>query len=132
MAITIYDGYLELHALRAPTGNYLPELQENSELYDAIVSEEICMFEQDNAVELFMLGRSGRHVCIEDTPQNRRRYARLQRKAREAAEAMWRSMRDDGDGPQSEITQEILANVADRERHELGCIACKGTGIIHA
>lgn len=91
--LTRYDGYLELHALRAPVGHYRQDLQDNSDLYDAIVSEEICTFEADHDIELFMLGRSGRHVCIEDTPRNRRRYASLQRKAIKAAREMWASMR---------------------------------------
>ena len=26
---------------------------------------------------IYLLGRSGRHVCVEDTPTNRRRYQRL-------------------------------------------------------
>lgn len=28
-------------------------------------------------LEIFLLGRSGRHVCVEDTPINRRRYQQL-------------------------------------------------------
>lgn len=28
-------------------------------------------------LEIYLLGRSGRHVCVEDTPTNRRRYQQL-------------------------------------------------------
>lgn len=32
-------------------------------------------------LQVYLLGRSGRHVCIEDTPINRRRYYAVQAKA---------------------------------------------------
>ena len=93
---TIYiDGgssYLELHALRAPVGHYCAEL--TAEEYDQRVQEAIADFELFNHCTLRMLGRSGRHVCLDDTPSNRRRYRSLQRKAIAAAQEMWDSMRE--------------------------------------
>jgi hypothetical protein len=84
--------YLELHALRAPVGDYHPDYQENA-AYDDAVAWAIKDFEFANQIELFCLGRSGRHICIADTPRNRRRYASLRRKAIAAARAMWDEMR---------------------------------------
>lgn len=96
MIIQYRDGYgpfyLELHALRAPVGSYHPDYQSH-EAYDDAVTWAIKDFEYENTVQLFCLGRSGRHVCIEDTPRNRRRYASLRRKAIAAAEALWAEMR---------------------------------------
>ncbi len=92
---TLYrDGsaeYLELHALRAPVGNYLPELTDGQ--YDMLVMQAVQDFELENDVDIFQLGRSGRHICIKDTPANRKRYASLQRKAIAAAKAFWASVR---------------------------------------
>lgn len=86
--------YLELHALRSPVGRYLPEV--DSDTYDFRIREAIQVFEEENNVEVFELGRSGRHICIEDTPTNRRRYASLSRKAIEAAKDVWTGMREKG------------------------------------
>lgn len=89
--------YLELHALRAPVGGYREEFQTSAssvgDPYDFAVQHAIRMFEEENAIEIYQLGRSGRHICIEDTPRNRKRYASLQRKAIVAAKAMWAEMR---------------------------------------
>lgn len=85
--------YLELHALRAPVGGYLQELVDNPDRYDSAVLTALHAFERDNDVTIYTLGRSGRHICIEDTPRNRRRYTLLRRKAIAAAQAMWATMR---------------------------------------
>ena len=94
-----HDGgraYLELHALRAPVGRYLRKYEQSVDLYDLAVSEAIKDFERLHDVDVYQLGRSGRHICIADTPRNRKRYATLQRSAIAAARALWRTMREPG------------------------------------
>lgn len=84
-------GYLELHAMRAPVGGYFEGLTDST--MNTIVQNTIELFERKHQIEILQLGRSGRHICIEDTPRNRRRYNSLQRKAIEAAQVMWKGMR---------------------------------------
>ena len=100
MATYYCDGsrrYLELHALRAPVGGYTgdfdPENDPRGEAYNVATMEAIRAFEARHHVTIYTLGRSGRHICIEDTAQNRRRYTRLSKAATEAAHALWASMR---------------------------------------
>lgn len=46
--------------------------------YEFIVSQAIrAMEEKHKNLKVYLLGRSGRHVCVEDTPVNRRRYQSL-------------------------------------------------------
>ena len=45
--------------------------------YYSLVNEACEKFEQKSGVEILLLGSSGRHVCVEDTDQNRRRYRSL-------------------------------------------------------
>jgi hypothetical protein len=95
MTPTIYydgrKGYLELHAMRSPVGNYLPHV--TPEFYEQTIWEAANYFQREYNIELFQLGRSGRHICIEDTPRNRRRYASLQKKAIQTAKELWAEMR---------------------------------------
>ena len=93
--ILYYDGrtgYLELHALRAPVGPYATWAQDD-DAYNFAIACAVQDFERENKIELYLLGRSGRHVCIEDTAKNRRRYKTLQRKAIAAAREVWADMR---------------------------------------
>lgn len=46
-------------------------------LYYSLVDSACQKFQEKSGVEVFLLGRSGRHVCVEDTDQNRRRYRSL-------------------------------------------------------
>jgi len=82
---TLYhDGgraYLELHAMRAPVGHYLPKYERTPEMYDWAVRDAIAAFERLHNVTILQLGRSGRHICLADTPANRKRYGVLQRSA---------------------------------------------------
>ena len=92
---TYIDGatYLELHALRAPVGNYRAFYGDDHGMaYSEAIEDARQAFEEANGVSVWFLGRSGRHVCIDDTPRNRRRYRSLQRKAIDAAHALWQSM----------------------------------------
>lgn len=92
-----HDGgtvYLELHAMRAPVGCYLPEFAGNPDAYDSVCGISLLEFEQDHDVTIYLLGRSGRHVCIADTPDNRARYDELQADAIARTKAMWAMMRE--------------------------------------
>ncbi len=95
--ITIYRdsgvNYLELHARRAPVGGYATWVTMDREVYDFTVACAVQDFEAETGVRVFLLGRSGRHVCVEDTPRNRRHYARLRKAALQAADRMWLDMR---------------------------------------
>lgn len=102
VTITVYQDsgrtYLELHAMRAPVGHYITTGNSSIDqsVYDNAVETAVFLFESLNNIEVLQLGRSARHICIEDTSTNRRRYASLQRKAISATRAMWQAMREPG------------------------------------
>lgn len=50
-------------------------------LYCDFVNSAVEEFKFRTGVEVFLLGRSGRHVCVEDTPENSRKYHYLRRRA---------------------------------------------------
>ncbi len=64
--------YLELHdhhtiwAINKPFGL--------DDYADAICSARLDMQSHFKDLKVYYLGRSGRHVCVDDTPVNRRRY----------------------------------------------------------
>lgn len=97
MSIRTYrDGnttFLELHAMRAPVGGYAHWITNDDESYNFAVHCAIVDFQEAYGVSIYQLGRSGRHICITDTPAHRRRYARLSQAAINAARAMWADMR---------------------------------------
>lgn len=71
----LYDGYLELHdnhTLWSINKDFDYEYYENV-VYWACTEME----RHYKDITIYLLGRSGRHVCVEDTPVNRRRYPRL-------------------------------------------------------
>lgn len=95
-------SYLELHALRAPVGGYVGRFSEETAgprraeaAWNEATHAAIEAFEKTYAPEgkVLLLGRSGRHVCIEDTPRNRKRYVDLRQYAIDAAHDLWRKMR---------------------------------------
>lgn len=100
MEPTLYhDGrkaYLELHAMRAPlgpySGAYSEERDPHGDAYNYCVGLAVEAFEHDMGVKVFQLGRSGRHICVEDTPKNRKRYVVLRHAAITAAKEMWAAM----------------------------------------
>lgn len=106
--------YLQLHALRAPLGPYVgvfaADLDPHNTNYDIAVNDAVRAFEAEHDCKLVLLGRSGRHVCIEDTPRNRRRYVSLQRKAIAAAHALWAMMRGE------DVTERRKRNAPRRTR----------------
>lgn len=87
--------YLELHAERAPIARdgYYAGMTDGDVERETV--NAIREFEARFGVELVTLGRSGRHICIEDTPANRARYWNLQRAAVAAVKRLFDSWRDD-------------------------------------
>lgn len=81
---------LELFSGRSPVGGYREDAEGD---WDFALECAIRDFNERHAVTLYTLGRSGRHICIEDTPRNRRRYSSLCQHAERAARAFWASMR---------------------------------------
>lgn len=77
------QAYLELHRNATERELDNPRLDEGQglALYTDLVWWAIYEFEHRTNTEVFLLGRSGRHVCVEDTPENSRRYQHLKRLA---------------------------------------------------
>lgn len=72
--------YLELHDRHVFWEVKNPNLTD--EFIDEAVDHAIWNLELlYKNLKVFCLGRSGRHVCIEDTPINRRRYHAVRQKA---------------------------------------------------
>lgn len=77
------ESYLELHrnATERDLDNTRLDDEQATELYTNLVWWAIREFEHRAKTEVFLLGRSGRHVCVEDTPENSRRYQHLKQLA---------------------------------------------------
>ena len=75
--IVYYNNYLELSSRRV-----IHEINSNIDPneYNNIVSDSVELFESENNIELYLLGRSGRHVCIENNTKNLMRYIELRDK----------------------------------------------------
>ena len=70
-----YDGYLELH-----DNHTLLDINKDFQYEDyenAVHLACIDMERHYKDLTVYLLGRSGRHVCVEDIPVNRRRYQQL-------------------------------------------------------
>ena len=77
-----YDGDLELHdnhTMWNINKHFHWEDYEN-----AVHLACIDMERHYKDLEIYLLGRSGRHVCVKDTPVNRRRYQQLVEYAKKA------------------------------------------------
>lgn len=55
------------------------ESDKDFEVYNFICDMKKAEFEEIYQVEVFLLGRSGRHVCVYDTAKNRMSYANMKR-----------------------------------------------------
>jgi hypothetical protein len=69
------EYYLELHA-----NHTLFEIDDDDfdwDLYNFIVEQAVEDFVQESGVEVSIQGRGGRHVCVDDTLENRDRYEEL-------------------------------------------------------
>ena len=75
-----YQNYLELHDNRT-CWKLDNDISIADDLLYQLVEDACTMFEEDTGVEIYGLGRSGRHVCVEDTPENSRKYQYLKSKA---------------------------------------------------
>jgi hypothetical protein len=78
--IKVYDGMLELsdkHIWWEIDNEAFMQDPVFDDIYYLMVQEELRVFKEETGVEISLLGRSGRHVCIEDTPENRERYYEL-------------------------------------------------------
>lgn len=82
MTFKFYDGYLELHDHHT-IWDINKEFSYN-DYADAICSARLDMQEHFKDLKVYYLGRSGRHVCVDDTPVNRRRYHVLVEYAKKA------------------------------------------------
>jgi len=75
------DTFLELHA------NHTLWKIDNEELNDddiyIEVESAIDAFESITGTDVYLLGRSGRHVCVEDNKKNSKRYHYLKKVALE-------------------------------------------------
>lgn len=73
-------NYLELHSNRTAW-------KLNKEIepfgYDYLVSEKAKQFKKETGVDVLLLGRSGRHVCVEINAETIDRYQELRKKALE-------------------------------------------------
>jgi hypothetical protein len=78
--------YLELHAHSTERRLDNPRIETNDDyddLWGMIVRDACVDFQERTGVEVYLLGRSNRHVCVEDSPENSRRYQYLRRIALE-------------------------------------------------
>jgi hypothetical protein len=78
--IQYYDNMIQLHdnhtfwKLNNNTINENNNKNVDLFLYNKLLPKYFEMFKEKMGVELFALGRSGRHICVEDNDYNRRHY----------------------------------------------------------
>lgn len=72
------EKYIELHANHTAWKCNCPESR-----FGFLVEDVVKQFEEETGVKIYGLGRSGRHVCVKDTPKNREDYAYLKHTALE-------------------------------------------------
>lgn len=72
--LPLYEGCLELN--KNHTFWKLDTDKSETEIY-IILEDKLAEFEQKSGVEIFALGRSGRHICIENTFENALNYYKL-------------------------------------------------------
>lgn len=75
-------SYLQLHDNRTLNQINVPDTSmytdaEIDEIYYQLVDSKIAEFEEETGLELYLLGRSGRYVCVEDTADNVLMYPEL-------------------------------------------------------
>lgn len=75
-------SYLQLHDNHTLNQINVPDTSmytdaEIDDMYYQLVDSKIAEFEEETGQELYFLGRSGRHVCVEDTADNVLMYAEL-------------------------------------------------------
>jgi hypothetical protein len=76
------ETFLELHARRITLNNSLVTDEDEQQcLWDFCVESAIEEFVATTGQPIYLLGRSNRHVCVDDIPENSRHFDRLQRLA---------------------------------------------------
>jgi hypothetical protein len=75
--IVKYRDYIQLHDNRTiwNCNKY------NDDVYNQLVVEAISEFEASMGVKVYLEGRSGRHICVEDNPHNRQQFINMRRRA---------------------------------------------------
>lgn len=76
----LYENCIELsdrHVMWDMNNSHLSD-KEAETAYNILVQDCISEFEDIYGTRLLLLGRSGRHVCVENTPNNRKSYCRMQ------------------------------------------------------
>lgn len=81
--VKYYDGYIQLSDNR--TFNNI-DADISDDMYNMELESVIRDFEDRNNVEVYLLGRNNRHVCVEDEFDNVYRYAYLVGEAERAEE----------------------------------------------
>ena len=69
------DRYLELH-----NHHTIWKINKPFDEWDYALEVDLCLWDMEQHfkdLKVYALGRSGRHICVEDTPINRRRYKHL-------------------------------------------------------
>lgn len=84
-------AYLQLHANRTV---WKLKVDVDSFEYSCKVQQKINKFEDQTGIELYLLGRSGRHVCVEINSTNIRRYQELRKKALELEKELVNEIND--------------------------------------
>lgn len=75
---TYVDGYTEYLELHDNHTIWKIEVPFDWDEYGCVLTELIRDMENKyKDLEIYTLGRSGRHICVNDTPVNRRRYKYL-------------------------------------------------------
>jgi hypothetical protein len=77
-----YDGgqeYLQLHDNR--TLWKVTNKKFTDEDWQILSDSVVERFKNTTRVDLYLLGRSGRHACVENTEENRKQYKSLKRRA---------------------------------------------------
>lgn len=78
------DRYLELH-----DNHTIWNINKDFDLNDyesEVLIATLVMESYFKGLQIYQLGRSGRHICVEDTPINRRRYKHLVVRAKQLEE----------------------------------------------
>ena len=73
--IKVYEGMLELSDKRVLWEIRNPKLDDDT--YFVMVASELKRFKDTYGETISLLGRSGRHVCVPDTQENRERYREM-------------------------------------------------------
>lgn len=110
--IETYEGKLELTAEHVYWKFYNPRFTDDpcfDDIYRMMVQDEIDDFKKKFGQDIYLLGRSGRHVCVDDTPENRERYFEMQSEAESQINGLIARVNEYGkDGNMAFSTDELI------------------------